>query len=110
MLVSFHHQRPTYSAQVDVVFYHGITMQLQSNNRSNYAMCIANPDCISKTFSGMALCEIIDTVATRTGTFLDIVNYNVEVRIDQTTSENSVHVPLQGQQYVCAGELVALQT
>ncbi|KAI6129042.1 hypothetical protein EDD16DRAFT_1516096, partial [Pisolithus croceorrhizus] len=75
------------SALVDVVFYRGITMQRaverDAQNRSNYAM----------TFSETALREVVDTIATRTGTLLEIVNYNVE-----------------GQQYVCAGELVALQT
>ncbi|KAJ7019830.1 fatty acid synthase [Mycena alexandri] len=68
------------SALVDVVFYRGITMQRaverDAENRSNYAMCAS-----------------VDSIATSTGTLLEIVNYNVE-----------------GQQYVCAGELVALQT
>ncbi|KAI5983403.1 hypothetical protein EDD15DRAFT_2390897 [Pisolithus albus] len=85
------------SALVDVVFYRGITMQRaverDAQNRSNYAMCAVNPSRISRTFSETALREVVDTIATRTGTLLEIVNYNVE-----------------GQQYVCAGELVALQT
>ncbi|KAI6024835.1 hypothetical protein BKA83DRAFT_685883 [Pisolithus microcarpus] len=84
-------------ADVDVVFYRGITMQRaverDAQNRSNYAMCAVNPSRISRTFSETALREVVDTIATRTGTLLEIVNYNVE-----------------GQQYVCAGELVALQT
>ncbi|KAJ3517947.1 hypothetical protein NLJ89_g178 [Agrocybe chaxingu] len=82
---------------VDVVFYRGITMQRaverDSENRSNYAMCAVNPSRISPTFSDAALREVVDTIATVTTALLEIVNYNVE-----------------GQQYVCAGELVALQT
>ncbi|KAJ6512975.1 fatty acid synthase [Mycena sanguinolenta] len=85
------------SALVDVVFYRGITMQRaverDSENRSNYAMCAVNPSRISKTFTDAALREVVDSISTSTGTLLEIVNYNVE-----------------GQQYVCAGELVALQT
>ncbi|KAL4066936.1 hypothetical protein J3A83DRAFT_4165578 [Scleroderma citrinum] len=85
------------SALVDVVFYRGITMQRaverDAHNRSNYAMCAVNPSRISKTFNETALREVVDTIATQTSTLLEIVNYNVE-----------------GQQYVCAGELVALQT
>ncbi|KAK7025306.1 fatty acid synthase alpha subunit Lsd1 [Paramarasmius palmivorus] len=85
------------SALVDVVFYRGITMQRaverDSKNRSNYAMCAVNPSRISKTFSDAALREVVDTIATITDSLLEIVNYNVE-----------------SQQYVCAGELVALQT
>ncbi|KAJ7745730.1 fatty acid synthase [Mycena metata] len=85
------------SALVDVVFYRGITMQRaverDAENRSNYAMCAVNPSRISKTFTDAALREVVDSIATSTGSLLEIVNYNVE-----------------GQQYVCAGELVALQT
>ncbi|KAF7311393.1 Fatty acid synthase subunit alpha [Mycena kentingensis (nom. inval.)] len=85
------------SALVDVVFYRGITMQRaverDAQNRSNYAMCAVNPSRISKTFMDAALREVVDSISTLTGTLLEIVNYNVE-----------------GQQYVCAGELVALQT
>ncbi|KAI0685962.1 fatty acid synthase [Cytidiella melzeri] len=85
------------SSLVDVVFYRGITMQRaverDSHNRSNYAMCAINPSRISKTFNDAALREVVDDIASRTGSLLEIVNYNVE-----------------GQQYVAAGELVALQT
>ncbi|GBE87869.1 fatty acid synthase [Sparassis crispa] len=85
------------SSLVDVVFYRGITMQRaverDAHNRSNYAMCAVNPSRISKTFTDAALREVIDDIAHRTQCLLEIVNYNVE-----------------GQQYVCAGELVALQT
>jgi fatty acid synthase subunit beta len=71
------------SALVDVVFYRGITMQRaverDSENRSNYAMCAVNPSRISKTFTDAALREVVDSIATSTGTLLEIVNYNVEV-------------------------------
>ncbi|KAF7965824.1 hypothetical protein HWV62_41719, partial [Athelia sp. TMB] len=85
------------SSLVDVVFYRGITMQRaverDASGRSNYAMCAVNPSRISPDFTDAALREVVDTISTRTNTLLEIVNYNVE-----------------GQQYVCAGELVALQT
>ena len=71
------------SALVDVVFYRGITMQRaverDSENRSNYAMCAVNPSRISPTFSDAALREVVDSIATISGSLLEIVNYNVEV-------------------------------
>jgi fatty acid synthase subunit beta len=71
------------SALVDVVFYRGVTMQRaierDAHNRSNYAMCAVNLSRISKTFTGAALREVVDTISTRTSTLLEIVNYNVEV-------------------------------
>ncbi|KAI0826547.1 acyl transferase domain-containing protein [Trametes gibbosa] len=85
------------SSLVDAVFYRGITMQRavehDSQNRSNYAMCAVNPSRISKTFNDAALREVVESIAQKTGCLLEIVNFNVE-----------------GQQYICAGELVALQT
>ncbi|PFH52946.1 hypothetical protein AMATHDRAFT_138867 [Amanita thiersii Skay4041] len=85
------------SALVDVVFYRGITMQRaverDSQNRSNYAMCAVNPSRVHKSFNDAALREVVDSISVITSSLLEIVNYNVE-----------------GQQYVCAGELVALQT
>ncbi|KAG8716660.1 3-oxoacyl-[acyl-carrier-protein] synthase [Ceratobasidium sp. 394] len=85
------------SALVDVVFYRGITMQRaverDAQNRSNYAMCAVNPSRIGKTFSDAALREVVDSVSHQTDLLLEIVNFNVE-----------------GQQYVCAGELLALET
>ncbi|KAI0918227.1 hypothetical protein AcV7_007029 [Taiwanofungus camphoratus] len=56
-------------------------------------MCAVNPSRISKTFNDAALREVVDDIAHRTSCLLEIVNFNVE-----------------GQQYVCAGELIALQT
>lgn len=71
------------SSVVDVVFYRGITMQRaverDSLNRSNYAMCAVNPSRISKTFNGTALREVVETIATRTGCLVEIVNFNFEV-------------------------------
>ena len=84
------------SALVDVVFYRGITMQRaverDDQSRSNYAMVAVNPSRIGKTFTDAALREVVDTVFNKTDSLLQIVNYNVD-----------------GQQYVVAGELVALQ-
>lgn len=103
------------SALVDVVFYRGITMQRaverDAKNRSNYAMCAVNPSRISKTFSDAALREVVDSIATRTGCLLEIVNYNVEVcRTFNIIFQTVLLIFDQGQQYVCAGELVTLQT
>ena len=71
------------SSLVDVVFYRGITMQRaverDSLNRSNYAMCAVNPSRISKTFNDAALREVVESIATRTGCLVEIVNFNVEV-------------------------------
>ena len=55
-------------------------VERDSKNRSNYTMCAVNPSRISKTFSDAALREVVDSIATLTGTLLEIVNYNVEVR------------------------------
>ena len=103
------------SSLVDVVFYRGIIMQRaverNSKNQSNYAMYAVNPSRISKTFSDAALREVVESIALHTGTLLEIVNYNVEV-CNSTSLYSLIHAlyVLQGQQYVCAGELVVLQT
>ncbi|CAE6493369.1 unnamed protein product, partial [Rhizoctonia solani] len=85
------------SALVGVVFYRGITVQRAvergEHNRSNYAMCAVNPSRIGKSFNDAALREVVDSISHETNLLLEIVNYNVE-----------------GQQYVCAGELLALET
>ncbi|KAH9953906.1 acyl transferase domain-containing protein, partial [Lactifluus volemus] len=77
------------SSLVDVVFYRGLTMQRAVErdelSRSNCAMCA--------TFDDAALREVVDTISNVRDCLLEIVNFNVE-----------------GQQYVCAGELVALKT
>jgi len=53
-------------------------MQRDSENRSNYAMCVVNPSRILPTFSDAALREVVDSIATISGSLLEIVNYNVE--------------------------------
>ncbi|CAE7081387.1 unnamed protein product [Rhizoctonia solani] len=85
------------SALVDFVSYRGITMQRavkrDEHNRPNYAMCTVSPSRIGKSFNDATLREIVDSVSHQTNLLPEIVNYNVE-----------------GQQYVCAGELLALET
>lgn len=85
------------SALVDVVFYRGITMQRAVErdhlNRSSYGMVAANPSRIGKSFGDAALREVVETISRRGNILIEVVNYNVE-----------------GQQYVVAGHLVALQS
>ncbi|KAI9832727.1 MAG: beta subunit of fatty acid synthetase [Phylliscum demangeonii] len=80
---------------VSVVFYRGLTMQVaverDDSGRSNYSMCAVNPSRISKTFNEQALQYVVETVAEETKWLLEIVNYNVA-----------------NMQYVCAGDLRAL--
>ncbi|KKY19773.1 putative fatty acid synthase beta subunit dehydratase [Phaeomoniella chlamydospora] len=82
---------------VSVVFYRGLTMQVaverDEQGRSNYSMAAVNPSRISKTFSEDALQYVVNNVAETTGWLLEIVNYNVA-----------------NMQYVCAGDLRALDT
>ncbi|KAF3939761.1 hypothetical protein ABW19_dt0209468 [Dactylella cylindrospora] len=82
---------------VSVVFYRGLTMQVaverDEQGRSNYSMCAVNPSRVSKNFSEQALQFVVDNISTETGWLLEIVNLNV-----------------YNQQYVCAGDLRALDT
>jgi fatty acid synthase subunit beta len=82
---------------VSVVFYRGLTMQVaverDADGRSNYSMCAANPSRISKSFDEEALRFVVGNIAEETGWLLEIVNYNVA-----------------NMQYVCAGDLRALDT
>ncbi|KAK5661256.1 hypothetical protein OQA88_11150 [Cercophora sp. LCS_1] len=82
---------------VSVVFYRGLTMQVaverDASGRSNYSMCAVNPSRISKTFNEEALRFVVNSVAETTGWLLEIVNYNIA-----------------NMQYVCAGDLRALDT
>ncbi|KAK1755563.1 fatty acid synthase subunit beta [Echria macrotheca] len=82
---------------VSVVFYRGLTMQVaverDASGRSNYSMCAVNPSRISKTFNEEALRFVVSAVAETTGWLLEIVNYNIA-----------------NMQYVCAGDLRALDT
>jgi fatty acid synthase subunit beta len=82
---------------VSVVFYRGLTMQVavqrDADGRSNYAMCAVNPSRIGKTFNEQALQYVVENIAETTTWLLEIVNLNV-----------------QNMQYVCAGDLRALDT
>ena len=82
---------------VSVVFYRGLTMQVaverDEAGRSNYSMCAVNPSRISKTFNEEALQFVVNSIAEETGWLLEIVNYNIA-----------------NMQYVCAGDLRALDT
>jgi fatty acid synthase subunit beta len=82
---------------VSVVFYRGLTMQVaverDETGRSNYSMCAVNPSRISKTFNEEALQYVVANIAEETGWLLEIVNYNIA-----------------NMQYVCAGDLRALDT
>ncbi|KAK4993115.1 beta subunit of fatty acid synthetase [Elasticomyces elasticus] len=80
---------------VSIVFYRGLTMQVaverDESGRSNYSMCAVNPSRISKTFNEQALQYVVENIAETTGWLLEIVNYNIA-----------------NMQYVCAGDLRAL--
>jgi fatty acid synthase subunit beta len=80
---------------VSVVFYRGLTMQVaverDAEGRSNYSMCAVNPSRVSKTFNEEAMRFVVDNIALETTWLLEIVNLNVA-----------------NQQYVCAGDLRAL--
>lgn len=82
---------------VSVVFYRGLTMQVaverDETGRSNYSMCAVNPSRISKTFNEEALRFVVANIAESTGWLLEIVNFNIA-----------------NMQYVCAGDLRALDT
>lgn len=82
---------------VSVVFYRGLTMQVaverDASGRSNYSMCAVNPSRISKTFNEEALRFVVANIAETTGWLLEIVNFNIA-----------------NMQYVCAGDLRALDT
>ena len=82
---------------VSVVFYRGLTMQVaverDATGRSNYSMCAVNPSRISKTFNEEALQYVVSNISEQTGWLLEIVNYNIA-----------------NMQYVCAGDLRALDT
>ena len=82
---------------VSVVFYRGLTMQVaverDAAGRSNYGMSAVNPSRISRTFDEGALRFLVSSIAEESGWLLEIVNFNVA-----------------NQQYVCAGDLRALDT
>jgi fatty acid synthase subunit beta len=80
---------------VSVVFYRGLTMQVaverDEQGRSNYSMCAVNPSRINKSFNEQALQYVVENITSETGWLLEIVNLNVA-----------------NMQYVCAGDLRAL--
>ncbi|KAK5128278.1 hypothetical protein LTR85_002945 [Meristemomyces frigidus] len=82
---------------VSVVFYRGLTMQVaverDEAGRSNYSMAAVNPSRIGKTFNEQALQYVCENIAETTTWLLEIVNLNVA-----------------NMQYVCAGDLRALDT
>ncbi|KAF2457725.1 acyl transferase domain-containing protein [Lineolata rhizophorae] len=82
---------------VSVVFYRGLTMQVaverDVQGRSNYSMCAVNPSRVSATFNEQALQFVVENITAETGWLLEIVNYNIA-----------------NLQYVCAGDLRALDT
>lgn len=82
---------------VSVVFYRGLTMQVaverDESGRSNYSMCAVNPSRISQTFNESALQYVVENISEETSWLLEIVNYNIA-----------------NMQYVCAGDLRALDT
>jgi fatty acid synthase subunit beta len=82
---------------VSVVFYRGLIIQVaverDGTGRSNYSMCAVNPSRISKTFNEQALQYVVENITGETGWLLEIINYNIA-----------------NMQYVCAGDLRALDT
>ena len=56
-------------------------VERDSENRSNYAMRVVNPNRVSPTFSDAALREVVDSIATRIASLLEIVNYNLNVEV-----------------------------
>ncbi|KAI8805920.1 hypothetical protein BJ742DRAFT_774644 [Cladochytrium replicatum] len=82
---------------VDVVFYRGMTMQVavprDAAGRSEYGMCAVSPVRVGPTFGDQPLKFVVASIARRSKSLLEIVNYNVE-----------------NFQYVVAGHLLALET
>lgn len=80
---------------VSVVFYRGLCMQIaverDEAGRSDYSMSAVDPSRISPQFSEPSVKHVVKTVSDVTGSFLEIVNYNV-----------------RNMQYVCAGDLRGL--
>jgi fatty acid synthase subunit beta, fungi type len=80
---------------LSVVFYRGLTMQAaverDASGRSKFAMVAVNPSRVSKAFTQEKFQLLVKLIREESKELLEVVNYNVE-----------------GQQYVCAGELSAL--
>ncbi|KAJ6134376.1 Acyl transferase/acyl hydrolase/lysophospholipase [Penicillium sp. IBT 18751x] len=80
---------------VQVVFYRGLLMQYSvprdDRGNSDYRMCAVDPSRVTSGFGHEALQLVVQTIATQTGSLLEIVNFNV-----------------LNSQYVCAGQIHAL--
>lgn len=80
---------------MSIVFFRGLTMQVvvdfDIEGRSNYSMVAVNPSKVSETFDEHTLKYVVGVIAKETEWLLEIVNYNIS-----------------NMQYVCAGELSAL--
>ncbi|KAI1137229.1 fatty acid synthase beta subunit [Hypoxylon sp. FL0543] len=80
---------------VSVVFYRGLCMQVaverDTAGRSDYSMSAVDPSRVSRQFTEQALKHMVKMVSDVSGSFLEIVNYNVG-----------------NMQYVCAGDLRGL--
>ncbi|KAL2018201.1 hypothetical protein VTK56DRAFT_1174 [Thermocarpiscus australiensis] len=80
---------------LNTVFCRGMTMQdaveRDEHGRSGFAMVAVDPSRVRKGFSESALRKLVEHIRTQTGFFIEIVNLNVRNR-----------------QYVCAGDLRAL--
>ncbi|KAG9238188.1 fatty acid synthase [Amylocarpus encephaloides] len=83
-------------ALMSIVFYRGLAMQFaverDQEGRSEFGMCAVNPARLSKPVDGACLQRLSGAIASTTSTLLEVVNFNIE-----------------GQQYVCAGHLLALK-
>lgn len=80
---------------LSVSFYRGLTMQAaverDGRGRSMFSMLAVNPSRINRRFSQRDLQLLVKAIREEMSKLLEIVNYNID-----------------GQQYVCAGELGAL--
>jgi len=56
------------------------TVEHDEQSRSNYAMCVVNPNRVGKLFNDTVLCEIVNTISNGRDRLLEIVNFNVGVR------------------------------
>ncbi|KAF7591456.1 hypothetical protein BBP40_001559 [Aspergillus hancockii] len=81
---------------VQVVFYRGLLMQFaverDDKGGSDFRMCAVDPSRVCTGFGQDALQRVVKAIASQSGQLLEIVNFNVA-----------------GLQYVCAGQIQALQ-
>ncbi|KAF7712525.1 Uncharacterized protein PECH_003064 [Penicillium ucsense] len=78
-----------------IAFYRGLSMQVavqrDSAGRSAFAMCALNPSRLAEAMNVDQVDRVVKTIWEMTGLLIEIVNYNIN-----------------GQQYVCAGDVRAL--